>query len=139
MGDTNNDPNNVPSDPAPKTIGTLPGYKFDMGHQETDRVVDELEQMMKTVKNSAGDAWMLVSSAQQIICTDLGYEDAVELEVGVPPHNFALMSCRRTAAITHAHAHKHAHTLAKNRHLKICRQTPSQGSGSLWKADVGPP
>ena len=110
MGDANNDPNNVPSDPAPKTIGTLPGYKFDMGHQETDRVVDELEQMMKTVKNSAGDAWMLVSSAQQIICTDLGYEDAVELEVGVPQHNFALMSCCRTAAITHAHAHKHAHT-----------------------------
>lgn len=81
MADPNNLPTNVPSDPAPKATGTLPGYKFDMGHQETDRVVDELEQMMKTVRYSAGDAWMLVRSAEQIICTDLGYEDSGELEV----------------------------------------------------------
>lgn len=69
------------SDPAPSSIGNLPGFKFDMGHQEAERIVDELEQICRTVRNSAGDAWMLVASAQNMICTDLGYEDEGELEV----------------------------------------------------------
>eukprot|EP00285_Hemiselmis_virescens_P009345 CAMPEP_0173378456 /NCGR_PEP_ID=MMETSP1356-20130122/1611_1 /TAXON_ID=77927 ORGANISM="Hemiselmis virescens, Strain PCC157" /NCGR_SAMPLE_ID=MMETSP1356 /ASSEMBLY_ACC=CAM_ASM_000847 /LENGTH=263 /DNA_ID=CAMNT_0014331529 /DNA_START=70 /DNA_END=858 /DNA_ORIENTATION=+ len=68
------------SDPAPQTIAKLPGYRFDMGHQETERLVDELEQICKTVKYSAGEAWMTAVSAQSILCTDLGYEDAAELE-----------------------------------------------------------
>ena len=73
---------NIPSDPAPQTIAKLPGYKFDMGHQETDRVVDELEQICKTVRQSAGvEAWMPASSACKMLCTDLGYEDEAEFEV----------------------------------------------------------
>ena len=71
------------SDPAPQTIAKLPGFKFDMGHQETDRVVDELEQVLKTVRLSAGkDAWMPVEAACRMLCTDLGYEDEAEFEVG---------------------------------------------------------
>jgi hypothetical protein len=71
------------SDPAPTTIGKLTGFKFDLGHQETERIVDEMEQICKTVRNSAGEAWMLASSAQSMLCTDLGYEDAGELEVRI--------------------------------------------------------
>ena len=70
------------SDPAPQTIAKLPGYKFDMGHQETDRVVDELEQICKTIRQSAGqEAWMPAESACRMLCTDLGYEDQGEFEV----------------------------------------------------------
>jgi hypothetical protein len=73
------------SDPAPTTTGRLTGFKFDLGHQETERIVDEMEQICKTVKNSAGEAWMLASSAQSMLCHDLGYEDAGELEVFSAP------------------------------------------------------
>ncbi len=76
------------SDPAPTTTGRLTGFKFDLGHQETERIVDEMEQICKTVRNSAGDAWMLASSAQSMLCTDLGYEDAGELEVRTTARSF---------------------------------------------------
>ncbi len=70
------------SDPAPQVIARLPGYKFDMGHQETDRVVDEIEQICKTIRQSAGkEAWMPAESACRMLCTDLGYEDQAEFEV----------------------------------------------------------
>jgi hypothetical protein len=69
------------SDPAPQVIARLPGYKFDMGHQETDRVVDEIEQICKTIRQSAGkEAWMPADSACRMLCNDLGYEDQAEFE-----------------------------------------------------------
>ena len=72
---------NVPSDPAPLTEGELPGFTFNLGHQETDRIVDELEQVCKQILQSAGDSWMTCTAAANIICNNLGYEDQGELEV----------------------------------------------------------
>jgi hypothetical protein len=72
---------NVPSDPAPQTMGELPGFKFNLGHQETDRIIDELEQVCKQVVQSAGDSWMTCTAAANIVCNNLGYEDQGELEV----------------------------------------------------------
>lgn len=77
--------NNVPSDPAPQTTGFVRGFKFNLGHQETDRIVDELEQVCKQVLQSAGDSWMTCSAASNIMCNNLGYEDQGELEVISPP------------------------------------------------------
>lgn len=74
-------PENVPSDPAPQTMGELPGFKFNLGHQETDRIIDELEQVCKQIMQSAGDSWMTCTAAANIVCTNLGYEDQGELEV----------------------------------------------------------
>lgn len=71
---------NVPSDPAPKTEGFVTGFSFNLGHQETDRIVDELEQVCKQVMQSAGDSWMTCTAAANIVCTNLGYEDQGELE-----------------------------------------------------------
>jgi C4-type Zn-finger protein len=71
---------NVPSDPAPQTMGELPGFKFNLGHQETDRIIDELEQVCKQIVQSAGDSWMTCTAAANIVCTNLGYEDQGELE-----------------------------------------------------------
>ena len=71
---------NVPSDPAPQTEGRVGGFKFDLGHQETDRIVDELEQVVKQIVQSAGDSWMTCNAAANIICMNLGYEDQAELE-----------------------------------------------------------
>jgi len=72
--------NNVPSDPAPQTTGFVRGFKFNLGHQETDRIVDELEQVCKQVLQSAGDSWMTCTAASNIMCNNLGYEDQGELE-----------------------------------------------------------
>lgn len=72
--------NNVPSDPAPQTEGFVRGFSFNLGHQETDRIVDELEQVCKQVLQSAGDSWMTCNAAANIICSSLGYEDQGELE-----------------------------------------------------------
>ena len=72
---------NVPSDPAPQTEGFVRGFTFNLGHQETDRIVDELEQVCKQVMQSAGDSWMTCNAAANIICSSLGYEDQAELEV----------------------------------------------------------
>jgi hypothetical protein len=72
---------NVPSDPAPQTEGFVRGFTFNLGHQETDRIVDELEQVCKQVMQSAGDSWMTFTAAANIICSSLGYEDQAELEV----------------------------------------------------------
>lgn len=71
---------NVPSDPAPETEGRVGGFSFNLGHQETDRIVDELEQVVKQIYQSAGDSWMTCNAAANIICTNLGYEDQGELE-----------------------------------------------------------
>jgi hypothetical protein len=57
------------------------GFSFNLGHQETDRIVDELEQVCKQILQSAGDSWMTCTAASNIICTNLGYEDQGELEV----------------------------------------------------------
>ncbi len=76
---------NVASDPAPQTVGELPGFKFNLGHQETDRIVDELEQVCKQVLQSAGDSWMTCTAAANIMCNNLGYEDQGELEVRARP------------------------------------------------------
>mmetsp|Transcript_34482 Transcript_34482/g.68981 ORF Transcript_34482/g.68981 Transcript_34482/m.68981 type:complete len:288 (+) Transcript_34482:55-918(+) len=70
----------LPSDPAPQAVGNLQGFKFNMGHQETDRVVDELEVILKQVRQSAGDAWMSADSAMLMLCNSLGYEDQEEFE-----------------------------------------------------------
>eukprot|EP00960_Hanusia_phi_P059001 764046-Hanusia_phi.AAC.10 len=70
----------LPSDPAPQTQGTLPGFKFNLGHQETDRIIDEIEQVCKQVRQSAGESWMTADAAANIVCSNLGYEDQAELE-----------------------------------------------------------
>eukprot|EP00961_Rhodomonas_salina_P272565 3683112-Rhodomonas_salina.3 len=70
----------LPSDPAPEAVGRLQGFQFNMGHQETDRVVDELEIILKQVRQSAGDAWMSADSAMKMMCNNLGYEDEGEFE-----------------------------------------------------------
>mmetsp|Transcript_16083 Transcript_16083/g.32186 ORF Transcript_16083/g.32186 Transcript_16083/m.32186 type:complete len:282 (-) Transcript_16083:313-1158(-) len=74
---------NPASDPAPETTGRLDGFQFNLGHQETDRIVDELEQICKQVRQSAGDAWMSADSAVKMLCTNLGYEDQGEFEDGL--------------------------------------------------------
>ena len=45
-------------------------------------MVDELEQILKTVRSSSGkDAWMPVEAACRMLYSDLGYEDEAEFEV----------------------------------------------------------
>eukprot|EP00290_Baffinella_frigidus_P011849 CAMPEP_0180143986 /NCGR_PEP_ID=MMETSP0986-20121125/16606_1 /TAXON_ID=697907 /ORGANISM="non described non described, Strain CCMP2293" /LENGTH=285 /DNA_ID=CAMNT_0022087687 /DNA_START=36 /DNA_END=893 /DNA_ORIENTATION=- len=81
------------SDPAPETVGELPGFKFNLGHQETDRIVDELEQICKQVMMSAGDAWMSGASGMHMLCSTLGYEDEGEFEDAIKaPFNEFLKS-----------------------------------------------
>lgn len=58
--------------------------RFNLGHQETDRIVDELEQICKQVMMSAGDAWMSGASGMHMLCSTLGYEDEGEFEVSNP-------------------------------------------------------
>ena len=52
-----------------------------LGHQEVERILDELEKLSHDVSVAAGSGtWLTVNAAQEIILRDLGYEDEGELE-----------------------------------------------------------
>ena len=50
------------ADLLPDTGTLLDGFKFDISHQENDRIVDELEQILKTIVD-AGAEWLRVDAA----------------------------------------------------------------------------
>lgn len=58
-----------------------PAYRLNLGHQEINRVVKEVEDYCDSVIQSAGaDAWMPVHGLEQLLLKDLGYGDSDEFE-----------------------------------------------------------
>lgn len=56
-------------------------YRLNLGHQETDRILAELEANCEAVIEAGGqDAWIPVPGLVQFICTQLGYADEDEFE-----------------------------------------------------------
>eukprot|EP01134_Creolimax_fragrantissima_P004150 CFRG4150T1 len=59
-------------------------FGVNVSHQEIARILDELEQTCEDVNFAAGEhAWIPVEIAQNIILTDLGYEDNDALEASI--------------------------------------------------------
>jgi len=56
-------------------------FKLNLAHQETDRILNELEANCEAVIQAGGaDAWIPMGGLQNLICQELGYEDEGELE-----------------------------------------------------------
>lgn len=56
-------------------------YRLNLAHQETDRILAELEANCEAVITAGGvDAWIPVPGLIQFICNELGYEDNDEFE-----------------------------------------------------------
>jgi len=51
-------------------------YKLNLGHQEIDRILHEIEDYCESVIQSGGtDAWMPITGFEKLLIVDLGYED----------------------------------------------------------------
>jgi len=56
-------------------------YNLNLAHQETDRILDEVEAYCDTVLQAGGpDTWIPVDGMVPLLCTDLGYEDNDQFE-----------------------------------------------------------
>ncbi|KAI8826136.1 uncharacterized protein EV422DRAFT_155056 [Fimicolochytrium jonesii] len=56
-------------------------YQLDLGHQEIERIVDELEKIYRSTPGN--DHWLPAENVAQLLCTQLGYEDVDEFEASL--------------------------------------------------------
>lgn len=59
--------------------GVLESFRFNISHQEMDKIVTELD----TVYNSQPTEWLPTEGIGRMICNELGYEDMDEFEDAV--------------------------------------------------------
>uniref|UniRef100_A0A6B2LGZ0 Zinc finger ZPR1-type domain-containing protein n=1 Tax=Arcella intermedia TaxID=1963864 RepID=A0A6B2LGZ0_9EUKA len=53
--------------------------KLNLGHQEVERIVSEIDQIFSLIQSSGGE-WLSVEAATQALVYELGYEDVDHLE-----------------------------------------------------------
>ncbi|KAJ9524652.1 hypothetical protein V8C86DRAFT_2528284 [Haematococcus lacustris] len=59
-----------------RPVDSEPPYKIDMSHQEVERLLEELDEWLK----STPAEWVAAEAAASWLCHDLGYEDMAEFE-----------------------------------------------------------
>ncbi|KAJ3009168.1 hypothetical protein HKX48_008136 [Thoreauomyces humboldtii] len=72
--------NPPPPAPAKAVSETTPStpYTLDMGHQEIERLIEELEKIYRS--SPVDDYWLPADNITTLLCSELGYEDLDEFE-----------------------------------------------------------
>ncbi|TPX62837.1 hypothetical protein PhCBS80983_g00189 [Powellomyces hirtus] len=77
----------VPSPQAPQEheepSSKPAAYKLDMGHQEMERLMEELENMYRSAPTTNADHWLPAANIALLLCSELGYEDMDEFEAAL--------------------------------------------------------
>lgn len=60
-------------------------YRLDLGHQEVDRLLEELEKMYRSASPDS-EQWLPAPAIANLMTHELGYEDIPEFEVSTPLH-----------------------------------------------------
>eukprot|EP00298_Acanthocystis_sp_HF-20_P001113 c11510_g1_i1.p1 GENE.c11510_g1_i1~~c11510_g1_i1.p1 ORF type:complete len:236 (-),score=95.61 c11510_g1_i1:60-725(-) len=57
----------------------LDGFHIDVSHQEVERILSEIEEYYKVVREGGGE-WVMLEGMSAFLAQDLGYEDVDEFE-----------------------------------------------------------
>merc|ERR1719150_3542713 len=58
----------------------LSGFKFNVSHQEIERILSEVEAWWECSHEQAGVEWLPIDGITNFLMNDLGYEDMDEFE-----------------------------------------------------------
>mmetsp|Transcript_118249 Transcript_118249/g.252530 ORF Transcript_118249/g.252530 Transcript_118249/m.252530 type:complete len:217 (-) Transcript_118249:97-747(-) len=58
----------------------LAGFKFNVSHQEIERILSEIETWWETLHEQTGQEWMPTEAITNFLLEDLGYEDMDDFE-----------------------------------------------------------